>query len=120
MHLHPALQAALGDIFIESVAPILTGDKQRPTNTNFKQLIIETHSEHILLRVLKRIRQTHAKIHLTDELKIEADDVCMLYFDPSIDGSTQVKRIRISNDGDFLDRWPRGFFGERDKELFDE
>ena len=120
LHLHPALQAALGDIFIESVAPILTGDKKRVTNTNFKQLIIETHSEHILLRVLKRIRQTHAKTQLAGELKIEPDDVCMLYFDPSIDGTTQVKRIRISNDGDFLDRWPRGFFGERDMELFDE
>lgn len=123
LHLHPALQAALGDIFIESVAPIrsiLTDAEKQVSSENFKQLIIETHSEHILLRVLKRIRQTHAKNHLADELKIKPDDVCMLYFDPSIDGSTQVKRIRISNDGDFLDRWPRGFFGERDKELFDE
>lgn len=123
LHLHPALQAALGDVFIESVAPIksiLTDAEKQVSSENFKQLIIETHSEHILLRVLKRIRQTHAKNHLADELKIEPDDVCMLYFDPSIDGTTQVKRIRISNDGDFLDRWPRGFFGERDMELFDE
>lgn len=123
LHLHPALQAALGDIFIESVAPIksiLTDAEKQVSSENFKQLIIETHSEHILLRVLKRIRQTHAKNHLADELKIEPDDVCMLYFDPSIDGSTQVKRIRISNDGEFLDRWPKGFFDERDKELFDE
>jgi hypothetical protein len=123
LHLHPALQAALGDIFIESLAPIKivsTDAEKQGTRDNFKQLIIETHSEHILLRVLKRVRQTHAKTHLTDELKIEAEDVCMLYFNPSIDGTTQVKRIRISNDGDFLDRWPRGFFGERDMELFDE
>jgi hypothetical protein len=106
LHLHPALQAPLGDLFIEA--------------SRNKAVIIETHSEHILLRVLKRIRQTASDHPLAEELRISPEAVSVLYFDPGPDGTTKVKRLRISPDGDFLDRWPRGFFAERDQELFDE
>jgi hypothetical protein len=107
LHIHPALQAAMGDVFIE-------GSEEN------RQVLIETHSEHLLLRILKRIRQTHLQANIASELKINADDVCVLYFDPSPNGTTTVKRLRITEDGEFLDRWPRGFFGERDQELLDE
>ena len=107
LHIHPALQAAMGDVFIE-------GSEEN------RQILIETHSEHLLLRILKRIRQTHLQSNIASELKIKADDVCMLYFDPSPDGTTTVKRLRITEDGEFMDRWPRGFFAERDQELLDE
>jgi len=107
LHLHPALQAAMGDVFIES-------------SEENRQVLLETHSEHLLLRILKRIRQTHLQVNIAPELKISADDVCVLYFDPSPDGTTSVKRLRITEDGEFMDRWPRGFFGERDQELLDE
>lgn len=107
LHLHPALQAALGDVFIES------------SNAN-KQILVETHSEHLLLRILKRVRQTHLQLDIAEEIKIRADEVCVLYFDPSPEGITKVKRLRLTEDGEFMDRWPRGFFGERDMELFDE
>lgn len=107
LHIHPALQAAMGDVLIESSA---IGP----------QLIVETHSEHLLLRILKRIRQTHLQASVAPELEVKADDVSVLYFDPSPDGTTSVKRLRISEDGEFMDRWPRGFFAERDQELFDE
>jgi len=46
IHLHPALQAELGDVFIEAAL----GERR---NT----LLIETHSEHLILRILKRIRE---------------------------------------------------------------
>ncbi len=107
LHIHPALQAAMGDVFIE-------GSEEE------HQLVIETHSEHLLLRVLKRIRQTHLQVAISPELRIEADEVCVLYFDPTPEGTTTVKRLRITEDGEFMDRWPRGFFGERDMELLDE
>ena len=107
LHIHPALQAAMGDVFIE-------GSKEN------RQVLIETHSEHLLLRILKRIRQTHLQANIAPELKINADDVSVLYFDPSPDGTTSVKRLRITEDGEFMDRWPRGFFAERDQELLDE
>ena len=107
LHLHPALQTALGDVFIEAASPE-------------HQLIVETHSEHVLLRVLKRIRQTSGTKPPAPELRISPQDVVVVYFDPRPDGTTTVKRLRISADGEFLDRWPRGFFSERDAELFDE
>jgi hypothetical protein len=110
LHLHPALQAAMGDVLIQAVN----------AKDDIKQVVAETHSEHILLRVLKRIRQTQSGSSPSGELEIGPDDVSVVYFDPRPDGTTKVQRLRISPDGDFLDLWPRGFFSERDQELFDE
>lgn len=112
LHLHPALQAALGDVFIEST-------NRKDGEYGQKRLMIETHSEYILLRALRRIKQTYEK-RVSPELFIEPDDVAVLYFDPRPDDTTRVTRLRISHGGEFLDRWPRGFFAERDKELFDD
>ena len=107
LHLHPALQAELGDVFVE-------------LSRGGRRLVIETHSEHLLLRVLKRLRQSGNATGSNPDLHVEPDDVAILYFDPHPDGTTKVKRLRVSADGEFLDRWPRGFFTERDEELFDE
>ena len=105
LHLHPALQSELGDVMIEA-------------STACKQLIVETHSEYLLLRVLKRIRQFSSNTAVSRELQLKPEEVSVVYFDPSPEGITKVKRLRISEDGDFLDQWPRGFFPERDKDLF--
>lgn len=107
LHLHPALQASLADAFIEA-------------SGRNHQIVVETHSEHFLLRLLKRIRQTAAQQSINEKLKLDADDLVVLYFNPMPGGSTQVLHLRLSRDGEFMDRWPRGFFSERDAELFDE
>jgi len=107
LHLHPALQSAVADVFIQASI----GDKQ---------LIVETHSEYFLLRLLKRIRQKSSAMPIATELDLDAEDLCVLYFNPLPDGTTEVRHLRVSEDGDFIDRWPRGFFSERDLELFDE
>lgn len=107
LHLHPALQAKMGDVIVEAC------------NLG-KQVIVETHSEHLLLRVLKRIRQTASGHPIPDELRLTPEDISVLYFDPGADGATKVKHLRVNQDGDFLDPWPHGFFAERDQELFDE
>lgn len=106
LHLHPAMQAALGDVFIE-------------TSRLHEATLIETHSEHLLLRVLKRMRQAVSN-KTTSELSLASDDLCVLYFAPNVDGTTTVRRLRVTDDGEFLDRWPRGFFAERDQELWDD
>ena len=90
IHLHPALQAELGDVFIESAL----GERR---NT----FILETHSEHLILRLLRRMR----------EGKLSAEDISVLYVQPAGVGS-QVLQIRVDEDGDFVDRWPGGFFEE--------
>lgn len=107
LHLHPALQASLGDVFLEA-------------KNGGHRLIIETHSEHLLLRMLKRIRQGSKDALVESGLKIAADELVVLYFDPSPDGSTKVKQLRVDVNGEFLDRWPSGFFTDRDRELFDD
>ena len=110
LHLHPALQSALGDILVESVNRESAG-----------QHLIETHSDYLLLRCLRRIRETsNQKLPENSTLKLKPTDVSILYFDPQPDGSTRIKPIRVSTQGDFIDRWPRGFFEERGKDLFDE
>jgi AAA15 family ATPase/GTPase len=111
LHLHPALQSALADILVERAKS--WGGSARH--------IIETHSEYLLLRCLRRIRETTLGKQLPNSpLSLSKEDVSVLYFDPQPDGTTTVKQLRVSTQGDFIDRWPRGFFDERAKDIFDE
>jgi predicted ATP-dependent endonuclease of OLD family len=110
LHLHPALQSALGDIFVEQA-----------NSENPGRYFIETHSDYLLLRCLRRIRETsNGKYPLDSKLRLRPEDISILYFEPQLDGATRIKKIRASTQGDFIDRWPRGFFEERGKDLFDE
>jgi len=93
LHIHPKLQAELGTVFAHAV--------QRR-----KQMLIETHSEHLILRLRRLVR----------EGKLKPDDLCVLYVSRGKRGSV-VDRIRIDERGDFLDAWPGGFFPERLNEL---
>ena len=105
IHLHPALQAELGDLFIEAAL----GSRK---NT----LILETHSEHMILRILRRIRETTAN---KDGLaqRVSPDDVSLLYVDKTGSGAT-ILPLRIDHHGRILDRVPGGFFEEGFRELF--
>jgi hypothetical protein len=107
LHLHPAAQCEMGDVFLRAYH-----------RQHFS--VVETHSEHLLLRVLKRIRQTTLEAEIDDDLKCLPEAVSVLYFDPKEDGSTEIRQIRVTRLGDFKDRWPNGFFEERAQELFDE
>ena len=109
LHLHPSLQAALADVFLSELS-----------KSDGRQFVVETHSEHFLLRILKRVRQSQTPYGLPEELRVGPDDIVIVYFEASPFGLTNAKRLRVSPDGDFLDRWPNGFFPERDFELFDE
>jgi AAA15 family ATPase/GTPase len=108
LHLHPKLQTDLGDYFID-----------RFNNHNVHS-VIETHSEYLALRILRRIREFHDEDFKSDDnFKLSKDDVMFYYFDS--DGTkTTVTELKVDKDGDFIDRWPKGFFSERERELFDE
>lgn len=97
-HLHPRLQARLADLFIDSAQAGGRGN----------QVIVETHSEHMMLRVQRRIR----------EGALEAKDVSVIYIDRGQRGPATVRQLRLSDDGEFLDQWPGGFFEERLDEIF--
>ena len=68
---------------------------------------METHSETLMLRLQKRIR----------EGLIAAKDVAVLYVNPTDDGA-KIERLRLDDDGEFLDEWPEGFFEDGYNELF--
>lgn len=106
IHLHPALQAELGDVFIESAL----GERK---NT----FVLETHSEHLILRIMRRIRET-TKGTLPEGLTpIKPEDVSVLYVEP--DGSRSIVReMELNANGEFVKSWPGGFFEEGLRELF--
>jgi predicted ATPase len=105
-HLHPKLQAELGDMFIEAA---LGGQR----NT----FLIETHSEHLILRILRRIRETAEGTLPEGVTPIKPEHVSVVYIQPGDQGS-RVISIPINDEGEFEERWPDGFFPERAEELF--
>ena len=106
IHLHPALQADIGDLFLQSAL----GENQN-------RFLIETHSEHLLLRIMRRMRQTAAG-ELPDGIpKIRPEDVMVLFVEP--DGSRSIIReMPLNEHGDLVKAWPGGFFEEGLREVF--
>ena len=111
LHLHPAAQVALGDVFIDGIK-----------NGN-RTMLIETHSEHLLLRLLRRVRETTRRSrHQTTELEQTAheltpNDLSVVYVRPTPAG-VKFTPLTVTDNGDFDAPWPEGFFEERDSELF--
>lgn len=106
IHLHPALQAELGDVFIRSAL-----DEQHNT------FILETHSEHLILRIMRRMRDT-VNGTLPDDLPpVRPQDVAILYVEP-VGSASRVHEIRLDNEGGLLSPWPGGFFEEGFQERF--
>ena len=99
LHIHPRLQTELGDLFLKSTL----GSKHT--------LLIETHSEHLILRVLRRIRETTLGKLPEGMNPITKESVGVLFVNTSAAGSI-VSELRITDKGKFLDRWPGGFFEE--------
>lgn len=107
LHLHPRVQAVLGDLFVSR------------WNCDFRRFILESHSEMLALRMLRRIRETAKSDIKHPQLSLRSEDIAFIFFNPKED-ETEVTKLRVSSDGEFLDRWPKGFFAEREAELFDE
>ncbi|KYK30148.1 MAG: hypothetical protein AYK19_18610 [Theionarchaea archaeon DG-70-1] len=87
IHLHPRLQAEMGDLLVDIAK---TG----------KRLIVETHSEYLLLRIQRRIA----------EGTIDTDDVVVYYFEQTEEG-TRITKLELDKFGRFIN-WPKGFFEE--------
>lgn len=98
IHLHPRLQAELGDLFVEV------------TRNGPCQVVAETHSETLMLRVQRRIR----------EGRISHKRVSVLYVGASEDQGSWIMPIPINAKGQFEEEWPEGFFEERYEEWIAE
>ena len=94
-HIHPRLQSELGDLLTQAIKP--------PYENQF---LIETHSEHLILRLQKLVRKGI----------LRKDDISVIYVTRSKDGS-RVQQLRMDDEGGFVDAWPDGFFPERLNEL---
>jgi ABC-type ATPase involved in cell division len=105
-NIHPAFQVVLADLFI----------RQAKANPD-ALFLIETHSEHLMLRCLRRIRETSDGELAEDDATLQPEEIAVHFVEPS-EGSPRFHRIRIDADGEFLDPWPRGFFAERMKEVY--
>lgn len=93
LHLHPAAQADLGDLFAENL-------RRSPR----RQCIIETHSEHLLLRLRRRIADG----------TINPESIAILFVEKRR-GESRVRSLELNKYGHF-DEWPEGFFEEGYKE----
>jgi len=92
IHLHPKAQAELGTFFYELAKEGI-------------QTIVETHSEHMLLRL---------QAHVADkECDLKPEDVNIYYVYLDKDNKRKIKKLELGEDGFFKDEWPHGFFPER-------
>lgn len=94
LHLHTAAHAPLGDLFLETARLGKT------------QVLVETHSENLLLRIRRRIA----------EGEISPDLIALYFVEENSDGCSTVKPIDIATDGS-LAWWPEGVFTEGYEEL---
>ena len=104
LHLHPKLQVELGDLFVQ---PVDDG----------RVFLLENHSEHLMLRLLRRIEETHSGELPEGKPPLRPEQVSVVFLE-QVDGEVRATPLRIDETGEFIDRWPQGFFAERDDELF--
>lgn len=94
IHLHPQVQAELADVFISAVRAYEHG---RPRHV---QLIIETHSEHLLNRLQRRIA----------EERLKPDEVA-IYLAKTSEAEAELEELMVNEYGD-ITNWPDNFFGD--------
>ena len=94
IHLHPRVQAELADVFISAVQAREGG---KPRNV---QLIVESHSEHFLTRLQRRVA----------ERVIKPQDVAV-YFCKRSDGAAELEPLALNLYGE-IENWPENFFGD--------
>jgi predicted ATPase len=93
IHLHPSVQSGLADIFI---------DVAKHRNV---QIIVESHSEHLLTRLQRRIA----------EEEITRNDIA-LYFCNTDKQQSVMQELQLDLFGN-IKNWPEGFFGDRFGEI---
>ena len=107
LHLHPKLQANLTDLIIWSA------------QENKNRFILETHSEHMILRLKRRLRENFEKKDQNDP-KIESlttDVTINVVTTNENESKSQNSLLKLTPSGNFNGDWPEGFFEERFVEL---
>jgi len=113
LHLHPKAQAVLGDLFIFGLQRNREINKKHP-GVPVRGVTLETHSEHLILRVLRRVKEGSES---SKGLSISNRDVSLISVNPESGGSS-LHWIRIDQTVDFIDVWPNGCLVHRFEEIF--
>ena len=95
-HLHPKVQSDLADVLIDVV------------KNQKVQIILESHSEHLLIRLMRRIA----------EEKLSAEDTA-LYSCQINDGTSEIERLNMDEYGN-IRNWPQNFFGDEMGDLVEK
>ncbi|MBW7876123.1 MAG: DUF3696 domain-containing protein [Candidatus Cloacimonetes bacterium] len=101
IHLHPHAQSALADVMIDII-------NSRENGSRDIQLIIETHSEHFLRRLQRRIAEN----------KISQEQVSA-YFSNISKSPAVLEPLQIDTYGNILN-WPEQFFGDEMGDLIEQ
>lgn len=94
VHLHPRLQSRVADLLVTSARDY--GNR----------LVVETHSEHLLLRLQRRIA----------EKQLDHELLHVAYVDRLGDTAT-IEELEVDEDGQLVTGWPEGFFDSRFDDL---
>lgn len=93
IHLHPSVQSGLADVIL-TVA-----------HTRRIQVIVESHSEHLLRRFQRRVADQTCSA-----------DLVKLYFCDCIKGESNLLDLALDTYGE-IQNWPPGFFGDEMAEI---
>ena len=99
IHLHPSVQTALADLFIEAI------QSREDSKDRGLQLLVESHSEHFLRRLQRRVA----------EQTVKPDEVA-LYFCRSGESGAVLEPLEVDIFGN-VKNWPPDFFGDEMGEL---
>ena len=106
LHLHPRIQVELGDLFASQAA-------------KGGIFLIETHSEHLLLRFMKRMRQTYDGTLGNGNPRMRPEDIAVYFVEIDPDGTeTLIREMPLNERGELVKAWPGGFFEEDLHEIF--
>ena len=113
LHLHPKAQAVLGDLFIFSLQKH-KDINARHSGVPISKVTVETHSEHLILRLLRRIKENR---DTASNKTFSNKDLSLIYVD-SLRSGSEIHYIRADESGEFIDVWPNGFFEDRYEDIF--
>lgn len=105
LHLHPAVQCALADLFVRAT---------RVSDERF--FLLESHSEHLLLRLMRRMRETQKGDTPSDDLLLGPDGITILFVETH-EGRSVYREMPLNERGELIKAWPGGFFEEDMNEL---
>jgi len=105
LHVHPSVQVGLGDLFIEGAI------------NQGSSFLIETHSEHLVMRLQRRVREQLAGETPLGMESFNPKDVSFIYLGRDSTGCVTASQIGLTPQGKFDAPWPNGFFAERATEV---